>query len=63
VAEEVSTRTMHPDLRSLLIRRIRDQVERVSGFDFFQMAISIGECGAMHRSAKVRRPAIGERGS
>jgi hypothetical protein len=58
MAKEVSARPMHPYLRRFLIRRIWDQVERVTRFERLEMAIPIGEGNAVDRRTEVRRTAI-----
>ncbi len=49
---------MHPYLWRFLIRRVGDQVERITRFECLQMAIPIGESDAVDRSAEVRGTAI-----
>ena len=61
VAKQISARPMYPDVGRLLVRRIGDQVERITSLECFQMAIAIGEGDAVDRCAKVRGPTIGER--
>lgn len=58
MAEEVSTRPVHPYFWRFLIRRIGDQVKGVAGFEGSQMAIPIGEGDAVDRSPEVRWSAI-----
>ena len=58
--KEGFTLPVHPYFRCFLIRRIGNQVEGVAGFECTQMAISIGEGGAVDRSSEVRWSAIRE---
>ncbi len=63
MAKEVSAWPMHPYLWRFLIRRIGDQVERVTRLECLEMAITIGEGDAVYRGAEVRGPTIREGGT